>query len=103
MTALSCLGTEPHSLPQERKGVELTIRGTVQGVGFRPFVYRLARRFKIGGTIANTGQGVVIQAEGLAADLDSFLQALTKEAPPLTRISSISQKRLPAATDRHRR
>ncbi|MCX5869395.1 MAG: carbamoyltransferase HypF [Deltaproteobacteria bacterium] len=100
MTALSCLGTEPHSLPQEKKGVELTIQGTVQGVGFRPFVYRLARNFKIGGTIANTGQGVVIQAEGLAADLDSFLQALTEEAPPLARISSISQKRLPAVTDR---
>jgi len=100
MTALSCLGTEPHSLPQERKGVELTIRGTVQGVGFRPFVYRLARRFKIGGTIANTGQGVVIQAEGLGVDLDSFLQALTAEAPPLARIFSISQKSIPAVPGR---
>lgn len=95
MTALSCLGTELHSLPQERKGVELTVQGTVQGVGFRPFVYRLARRFKIGGTIANTGQGVVIQAEGLAADLDSFLQALTEEAPPLARITAISQRKIP--------
>ena len=99
MTALSCLGTEPHSLPQERKGVELTVQGTVQGVGFRPFVYRLARDFKIGGTIANTGQGVVIQAEGLAADLDNFLKALSQEAPPLARISSISKKWLPT-TDR---
>src|SRR5665811_1326683 len=100
MTALSCLGTESSFLPQERKGVELTVQGTVQGVGFRPFVYRLARRFKIGGTIANTDQGVVIQAEGLAADLDSFLQALTEDAPPLARISSISQTRLPSATNR---
>lgn len=99
MTALSCLGTEPQSLPQERKGVELTVQGTVQGVGFRPFVYRLARDFKIGGTIANTSQGVVIQAEGLTLDLDNFLQALTEKAPPLARISSISQKRLPI-TDR---
>ncbi len=99
MTALSCLGTEPHSLPQERKGVEFTVQGTVQGVGFRPFVYRLARDFKIGGTIANTGQGVVIQAEGLASDLNSFLRALTEEAPPLARIASISQKILPI-TDR---
>jgi hydrogenase maturation protein HypF len=80
--------------------VELTIRGTVQGVGFRPFVYRLARRFKIGGTIANTGQGVVIQAEGLAADLDNFLQALTEEAPPLARISAISRRQIPTVTDR---
>ncbi|MBU4235357.1 MAG: carbamoyltransferase HypF [Proteobacteria bacterium] len=99
MTTLSCLETEPNSLSQERKGVELTVKGTVQGVGFRPFVYRLARDFKIGGTIANTSQGVVIQAEGLTVDLDNFLQALSEEAPPLARISSISQKRLPI-TDR---
>ncbi|MBU0664013.1 MAG: carbamoyltransferase HypF [Proteobacteria bacterium] len=99
MTALSGLRTEPHSLAQERKGVELTIQGTVQGVGFRPFVYRLARDFKISGTIANTGQGVVILAEGLASDLDNFLQALSEDAPPLARISSISQKRIPT-TDR---
>ncbi len=95
MTAWPCLETESNSLPQKRKGVELTIEGTVQGVGFRPFVYRLARRFKIGGTIANTGRGVVIQAEGLAADLDGFLQALTGEAPPLARISAISQRKIP--------
>ncbi len=100
MTALSCLGTELHSLPQERKGVELTVQGTVQGVGFRPFVYRLARRFKIGGTIANTDRGVVIQAEGLAADLDSFLQALTDDAPPLARISAISRQKIPTVTGR---
>ncbi|MFH2122135.1 MAG: carbamoyltransferase HypF [Pseudomonadota bacterium] len=80
--------------------MELTVQGTVQGVGFRPFVYRLARSFKIGGSIANTSRGVVIQAEGSATDLDNFLQALSEEAPPLARISSISQKRLPI-TDRH--
>jgi hydrogenase maturation protein HypF len=100
MTALSCLGTEPHSLPQERKRVELTVQGTVQGVGFRPFVYRLAKDCKIGGTITNTGQGVVIQAEGLADDLDSFLKALTEDAPPLARISAISQRKIPTAADR---
>ncbi|MBW6520494.1 MAG: carbamoyltransferase HypF [Desulfoarculaceae bacterium] len=100
MTVWSCLGTEQNPLPQERKGVELTVQGTVQGVGFRPFVYRLARRFKISGTIANTGQGVVIQAEGLAADLDSFLQALTEEAPPLARISAISRRKITTAAGR---
>ena len=80
--------------------MELTVQGTVQGVGFRPFVYRLARDFKISGTIANTSQGVVIQAEGLADDLDNFLQALTEEAPPLARISSISQRKIPTVADR---
>ena len=63
--------------------MELTVQGTVQGVGFRPFVYRLARDFKIGGTIANTSQGVVIQAEGLTLDLDNFLQQGINETTPL--------------------
>jgi len=100
MTDSTCCRTKPRPVPQERKGIELTIQGTVQGVGFRPFVYRLARRLKISGTIANTGQGVIIQAQALTADLDNFLQALTDEAPPLARISSISQRIFPLVTDR---
>ena len=80
--------------------MELTVQGIVQGVGFRPFVYRLARTFAITGTITNTGQGVVIEAEGLAADLDAFLQALSEQAPPLARISSISARTIPASADR---
>jgi len=83
-----------------QKGVELTVQGIVQGVGFRPFVYRLARDFNIGGTITNTGQGVVIEAEGSAADLESFLQALTEQAPPLAHISSISARKIPVTADR---
>jgi len=78
-----------------QKGVELTVHGIVQGVGFRPFVYRLARDFEISGTIANTSQGVVIQAEAPAANLDHFIQALTREAPPLARISSITRQDIP--------
>ena len=45
-----------------RKRVRLTVRGTVQGVGFRPFVYRTAREFGIGGSVANTTAGVSIEA-----------------------------------------
>jgi len=99
MTDLTCCGTEPRPVLQKIKATELTIRGTVQGVGFRPFVYRLARQYKISGTIANTGQGVVILAEGLTSDLDNFLQALNRDVPPLARISSISQRKLPAGAD----
>ena len=96
MIDLASPETEVDSVPQ-KKGVELTVQGTVQGVGFRPFVYRLAREFKVGGTIANTSQGVVIQAEATAVNLDLFLQALTSEAPPLARISSISRQEIPAS------
>ncbi len=101
MTVLSCIGTEPNSLPPEKKGVEFTVHGTVQGVGFRPFVYRLAKEFGISGTIANTAQGVVIQAQAPTADLERFLQALSHEAPPLARITAISQKEIGVIPDRH--
>jgi hydrogenase maturation protein HypF len=57
----------------------------VQGVGFRPFVYRLAQRHGIRGTVRNTGGGVAIEAEGEAADLAAFETALLAEAPPLAR------------------
>ncbi len=47
---------------------EINVLGTVQGVGFRPFVYRLAKQFAIAGTISNNDQGVVIEAEGDALE-----------------------------------
>ncbi len=104
MTGLALCGTSSSPVPQRemlaKQGVELIVCGTVQGVGFRPFVYRLARDLNISGTIANTSQGVVIEAEGLAADLDRFLQSLTTEAPPLARITSIRQKKLATVPDR---
>ncbi len=100
MTAWPCLGTEPSLLLEKRKGVELTVQGTVQGVGFRPFVYRLAQLFKISGTVANTDQGVIIEGEGLAADLDNFIDALTLDAPPLARLTAISQRPIPTAPGR---
>jgi hydrogenase maturation protein HypF len=73
------------------KGVEILIRGTVQGVGFRPFVYTLASRFGISGSVINTGDGVLIRAVGEDDNLSTFREALENEAPPLARITSISQ------------
>lgn len=69
------------------KSVEIFIRGTVQGVGFRPFIYNLATRFKLSGSVANTGEGVIIRA--LTADLEAFIKAIRHEAPPLSRIHSL--------------
>lgn len=73
------------------EGLAITVRGTVQGVGFRPFVYRLARRLGVAGTITNTGEGVLIQAEAPQERLEAFVSALTTEAPPLSRILSLQQ------------
>ncbi|HDK44066.1 MAG TPA: carbamoyltransferase HypF, partial [Desulfobacteraceae bacterium] len=78
-----------------RQAREIEIGGIVQGVGFRPFVYRLATRLGLAGYITNTGSGVVIKIAGPAEAVDSFLTALRRDAPPLARIDSLQQR--PAA------
>ena len=66
----------------------IRVRGIVQGVGFRPFTYRLARRFALGGWVKNGGDGVEIFVEGTPTALDAFAQALVNEAPAAARIAS---------------
>ena len=68
----------------------IEISGLVQGVGFRPFVYRLAVKHRITGSIRNTWQGVAIEAEGLDSDLASFLQELHDDPPIASRISGLT-------------
>jgi hydrogenase maturation protein HypF len=84
------LNTPKHSLI----GVEILVRGIVQGVGFRPFIYNLASRFEISGTVANTSDGVVIRAMARSDRLASFLDTLENHPPPLARIVSIEKKPL---------
>ena len=64
------------------------MRGVVQGVGFRPFVYALAQRHGVSGWALNTSAGVEIHVEGTPVDVESFAAALPREAPPRSRISS---------------
>jgi hydrogenase maturation protein HypF len=68
---------------------EISVRGIVQGVGFRPFVYRLARQLNIVGTISNNDQGVVIEAEGDQSSIEDFITSLRSTPPPLARITSL--------------
>ncbi len=63
----------------------IIVNGRVQGVGFRPFVYRLSQRFGVAGHVRNDAGAVIIHAEGEVPDLDRFQQALISEAPPLAR------------------
>jgi len=79
----------------EQSGLEILIRGTVQGVGFRPFVYNLASRLGIAGTVTNTGDGVLIMASAQDDRLELFLAKLRNEAPPLARITSITHRPVP--------
>jgi hydrogenase maturation protein HypF len=65
------------------------VRGQVQGVGFRPFVYRLAHDLALSGHVLNDGAGVRIEVQGPAAQLDIFLERLGREAPRLARIDSV--------------
>ncbi len=68
---------------------EIRIRGTVQGVGFRPTVYRLARACGLNGEVCNDGQGVLIRVSGSAASLAEFVTKLQQECPPLARIQEL--------------
>ena len=70
-----------------RKGIEIS--GIVQGVGFRPFIYRLATENNLTGFIANTAAGVSIEVEGDPEAIEAFIARLPKEAPPLARITKI--------------
>ena len=73
----------------------LCIGGMVQGVGFRPFVFRLATEMGLNGWINNTTNGVVIEAEGEGGLLKQFIEKLRTDSPPLARIDELTHHRLP--------
>ena len=78
----------PPSLPPIVR-VKVIIRGAVQGVGFRPFVYRLATEMNLMGWVSNTAQGLFIEAEGPKHALDEFVLRLEREKPPRAFIQSL--------------
>jgi hydrogenase maturation protein HypF len=80
---------------QLRTGCRVSVSGMVQGVGFRPFVYRLATRHRLGGWVRNTAGDVQILVEGDSRELDAFVCELRQEAPPLARIEAITLARNP--------
>lgn len=69
--------------------IKIIIHGAVQGVGFRPFVYRLAKEMKLNGWVLNSSQGVFIEAEGYKEVLEEFLLRIDKEKPPRSFIQSM--------------
>jgi hydrogenase maturation protein HypF len=76
--------------------VHVRVRGTVQGVGFRPFVFRLADELALAGWVRNDERGVELEVEGERRALDAFLARLTAEAPPLADVEQVtSQPRAP--------
>ena len=76
------------------QGEEIRVRGIVQGVGFRPTVWRLARANQLRGQVWNDAEGVVIQAWGTSSALDQFVHQLENAPPPLAKIVHIERKQL---------
>jgi hydrogenase maturation protein HypF len=70
----------------------ISVRGVVQGVGFRPFVYQLAVKHNLRGWVRNTSEDVKIEVEGAAGDIERFLNGLREQAPPMSHIESIAVK-----------
>ncbi len=69
--------------------IHIVIRGAVQGVGFRPFIYRLAKEMDLPGWVSNSTQGVFIEVEGPKERLDEFVLRIEKEKPPRSFIQSL--------------
>ena len=93
--------TEPSEAMQTDENPQLVrrgvlVRGVVQGVGFRPFVYRLAMEERLSGFVGNDTDGVTLEIEGSAVRVDVFLTRLRAEAPPLARIDSVTVRELGA-------
>lgn len=76
-------------MPLERRRLRVT--GTVQGVGFRPFVYRLARAHALRGWVRNDVHGVAIEAVAEAETLTRFADAIAREAPPAARVDAVTE------------
>jgi hydrogenase maturation protein HypF len=79
----------------DRKSLRISVRGVVQGVGFRPFVYRLAHQHSLAGWVRNASGSVEIEVEGQEKSLNAFLSALKTEAPPMARIEEVTAAPLP--------
>ncbi|HWR13607.1 MAG TPA: carbamoyltransferase HypF [Terriglobales bacterium] len=87
---------QPGSLVRKR----IQITGVVQGVGFRPYIYRLAKECGLAGTVLNDSAGVDVEVEGDAVPVEKFIARVRPEAPPLSKIVTFDVSELPVHGDR---
>jgi hydrogenase maturation protein HypF len=80
--------------------VRARVEGTVQGVGFRPFVHRLAGELDLAGWVLNDERGVLLEVEGEAGSVDSFMRRLADETPPLAAVENVTAEELAATGER---
>ncbi|MDF3289608.1 carbamoyltransferase HypF [Streptomyces silvisoli] len=86
----------PSAAPVQRRRV--TVRGVVQGVGFRPFVYTLANELGLAGHVTNTSDGVLAEVQGDPRLLSTFCDRLAVDAPPLSVVESVAHETVPPTT-----
>src|SRR5262245_16060529 len=79
----------PKAIGERPARLRVAIRGAAQGVGFRPFIYRLATELGLAGWVKNSSQGVFIEVEGRQGELESFLLRIEREKPPRSFIQSL--------------
>ena len=86
-----------HSDAKIRRRIRVV--GVVQGVGYRPFVYKLALNHNVTGWVLNDPEGVLIEAAGLPEEVDVFTECLSTKAPPQARVNGVTVQDLPDADD----
>lgn len=84
---------ERAAVPAGECGERIRVHGLVQGVGFRPTVWRIAQRLGLRGAVWNDGEGLAIHVGGAPAAIEAFVRALGDEAPPLARVERIERER----------
>ena len=94
---MACCGVPKITVPGATAihRMRMHIEGIVQGVGFRPFLYRLAHDHALTGWVMNTPAGVLLEAQGMREDLDDFRRGIPQQAPPLAVISSTGVQEIP--------
>jgi hydrogenase maturation protein HypF len=94
VSRLHALGEPTEQLRERGCAVEVRVTGTVQGVGFRPTVWRLAVEEQLVGEVLNDAEGVLIRLDGATEVIARFLDRLAREAPPLAKIEGIAVRTL---------
>ena len=84
-----------------RQLFKISVRGVVQGVGFRPFIYQLAHRHNLSGWVLNSSGSVDIEVEGARADLDAFVDDIKRDKPPQALIDELSVAQAPPSGHKH--
>ena len=93
---MTSVATKIISNSERQQRLSIAVRGAVQGVGFRPFVYKLATELGLTGSVRNSSQGVFIEVEGGREKLDILLKRLIDEKPPLSYYQSVESSYLDA-------